>query len=283
MTAAHFLVFVGAGPSLSTELSDLEHRFEGLVVIAPAVEKHARGLTNNAVQRAVAGLIEVLKSQESHREPARLSVWSYEPRDPAQFQPLWNAFGKSAWIELVPVSLVNKDSQTRIHIQGRLQSLAQLIHVVAYHVYNGRRASPLPLPFRNFRNKLIHDFEAYWYRDTNSTSLKRAIDRRAQAFRRLRTAEGAHRDDRALLFAGARDTECHGQPHPVGETDTCFIEGQFRFGAALFPGFHYDVRNEARLLNCTLYDCRGVPRHIGPEKRTYINIFPNDHLLPARG
>ena len=27
-----------------------------------------------------------------------------------------------------------------------------------------------------------------------------------------------------------------------GEVDICFVEGRFRFGAALFPGFHYDVR-----------------------------------------
>jgi hypothetical protein len=84
------------------------------------------------------------------------------------------------------------------------------------------------------------------------------------------------------LFGGALDTECHGQPHPAGELDSCFLEGRFRFGAALFPGFHYDVRYQKGLLDCTLYDCRGNPRDLGPERRSYINIFPNDHLLPLR-
>lgn len=65
--------------------------------------------------------------------------------------------------------------------------------------------------------------------------------------------------------------------------EICFVEGRFRFGAALFPGFHYDVRDATGLLECTLYDCRGVARDLRPEKRTYINIFPNDHLLPERG
>ena len=68
-----------------------------------------------------------------------------------------------------------------------------------------------------------------------------------------------------------------------GEVDICFVEGRSRFGAVLcFPGFHYDVRPARGLLDCTLYDCRGVARDLGPERREYINIFPNDHLLPER-
>ena len=229
MTAPHFLVFVGASPSLSTELQALKNRFQGIEVVAPAVGRHHRGLTKTAVQRAVAAVVEALKAQHSHREPARLSVWSYEHLN--QFQWLWDAFGKAAWIELIPATLNNKDRQTRLHMQNRLDSLEQLIHVIAYSVFKSRRASPLPLPLRNFRNKLTRELEEFWYRGNDVSSLKRMIERRSQGFRQLRTAEGAHRDDRALLFTGARDTECHGKPHPMGEVDICFVEGRFRFGA----------------------------------------------------
>jgi hypothetical protein len=283
MTAPHFVVFVGASPSLSTELTALKGRFEGISIVAPAVGRHERGITTAAIRRAMAGLIETLRRQETHREPARLSVWSYEPTDPNQFGLLWSTFGKSAWIELIPRSFTNKDRQTRLHLQNRLDTLVQLIHVVAGGVYSGRRSSPLSLPFGNFRNNLIREFENYWYRGSNRGSLARMIEIQAQRFRQLRTSDGAHSDDRALLFAGAQDAACHGQPHPVGDLDTCFVEGRFRFGAALFPGFHYDVRKAKGLLDCTLYDCRGVARDLRPEKRTYINIFPNDHLLPAHG
>jgi hypothetical protein len=89
MSAPHFLVFVGAGPSLSTELNGLKSRFEGITVVAPAVGRCERGLTQVAVQRAVTGLIEALKGGKTHREPARLSVWTYEPADPNQFHQLW--------------------------------------------------------------------------------------------------------------------------------------------------------------------------------------------------
>lgn len=283
MTAPHFLVFVGAGSSLSTELSSLKNRFDGMHVIAPAVTKYERGPTPAAIQRAVAALVGALKTQETHREPARLSVWTYEPSNLSQFDNVWNMFGKSAWVELVPGALADKDRPTRLHIQTRLEQLAQLIHVIAYNVHNARKTSPLPLPFRNFRRKLMRDLSEYWYRDVNGNDLRRLIDRNLQRFRQLRTRDGAHRDDRALLFRPARDTECHGQPHPIGEFDSCYVEGRFRFGAALFPGFHYDVSCDTGLLDCTVYDCRGVARELKSERRTYINIFPNDHLLPALG
>lgn len=282
MTAPHFIVFVGAGPSLSTELMALKGRFKDAVIVAPAVARNVRGITNVAIERALAGLVAALKSQKTHHEPARLSVWFYEHTNTNQFARLWSVFGKSAWIELVPRTLVDKDRQTRLHLQNRLDTFAQLIHVVAAGVYGGRRTSPLPLPFRNFKNKLVREFESYWYRGRDAASLMQVIEAQVQRFRQLRNADGAYSDDRALSFAGARDTECHGQPHPTGDLDTCFVEGCFRFGAALFPGFHYDVRKTKGLLDCTLYDCRGVARDVGPEKRAYINIFPNDHLLPAQ-
>jgi|HubBroStandDraft_6_1064221.scaffolds.fasta_scaffold609683_2 hypothetical protein len=282
MTAPHFLVFVGAGPSLSTELNALRPRFEGITVVAPAMGKHERGMTVVAIQRAVTGLVEQLRAQQAHREPARLSVWSYEPADPVQFSWLWQSFGKSAWIELVPAFLKNKDRQTRLHIQTQLDRLVQLVHLIAHNVYNERKTSPLSLPFRNFRHRLPRELAEYWYRDADATLLKRVIEKNVQRFRQLRIAGGAHRDDRSLLFTAARDGACHGLPHPTGDSDNCYIEGRFRFGAALFPGFHYDVRPEAGLLECTLYDCRGVARDLKPERRGYINIFPNDHMLPER-
>jgi hypothetical protein len=241
-----------------------------------------RGLTQIAVQRAIAGLIEVLTAQQTHREHARLSVWSYEAARANEFRQLWDMFGKSAWIELVPATLNNKDRPTRMYIQARMDNLVQLIHVIAHDVFNARKTSPLPLPFRNFRNRLMDDLSEYWYRGTDVPRLKRIIEKNAQQFKQLRTAGGTHRDDRALLFSAARDTECHGQPHPMGDRDRCYVEGRFRFGAALFPGFHYDVRYKAGLLDCTLYDCLGEARDCKPERREYINIFPNDHLLPAR-
>jgi hypothetical protein len=283
MSPPHFLVFVGASPSLSTELTVIRNAFTETAVIAPAVPKGERGLTNIAVQRATQALIGALRAGENYREPARLSVWSYEPEHADQFGWLWNVFGKSAWIELIPADLKDKDRLTRLYIQERMSPLMQLIHVIAHDVYNGRKKSPVTLPFRNFRNKILLELREYWYRGADVVSLKRTLEKMGQRFRQFRDAEGAHRDDRALLFKGARDTECHGQPHPVGDDDICFVEGRFRFGAALFPGFHYDVRPKVGLLECILRDCRDIERDLKPERRAYINIFPNDHLLPSRG
>src|SRR5262249_28048470 len=191
MTATHYFVFVGAGPSLSTELRALKSRFNEIEIIAPAVGKHERGLTTAAVKRALCQLIRALRSEPTQSEPARLSVWSYEPLDVRQFGWLWSAFGKSAWIELVPSTLTDKDRPTRVHIQTRLGSLRQLIHSIAHEVYNSRRKSPLPLPLRNFRHELVHEFTEYWYRDVDLALLKRSLEKSAQRFRQLRSNDGS--------------------------------------------------------------------------------------------
>jgi hypothetical protein len=33
-------------------------------------------------------------------------------------------------------------------------------------------------------------------------------------------------------------------------------------------------------LNCVLYDCHGRSRDTRSERRHYLNIFPNCHILP---
>src|SRR5262249_45708614 len=83
-----------------------------------------------------------------------------------------------------------------------------------------------------------------------------------------------------LFFSPAANEACHGMPHPTGTSAKCFLRGRYRFGAALYPGFHYDVSGEDEVLTCRLYDCEGRVRDLKPERRRYINIFPNDHLLP---
>ena len=83
--------------------------------------------------------------------------------------------------------------------------------------------------------------------------------------------------------SNALPNECHGVPHPTGTENVCYLNGRFRFGVALYRGHHYDVRSaNGGSLNCTLVDCDGRERNMGPERRRYINIFPNDHLLPER-
>lgn len=283
MTAPHFLVFVGAGPTLSTELQTIAAQAEATVVVAPAVGKSDRGLTRAAIQRAIDSLVLALERRSEPREPARLSVWSYIPGTETQFSMLWSAFGKSALIEFVPATLENRDRPTRMYVADRTHELLALIHLIAHSVYNERKSSPLSLPFRNFKSKVLAEFGEYWYRDANLSALRRAIEKSRDRFRQLHRFSNAatYRDDRSLFFSGARDSECHGQPHPTGEANHCYVDGRFRFGAALFPGFHYDVRSEAGLLEGTLYDCNGTAREMKPEKRSYINIFPNDHLLPG--
>lgn len=260
----------------------LSRRFSDVQLVAPAVSEAQRGTTPASVKRGLQELIRRMKSAEGHREAARLSVWAYEPASAGDFELLWGVFGKAAWIELIPLSLVNKNIATRIYVQDRLKAMLALMHVIAHEVYNNRRSSPLAIPFRNFRNRISSELCGWWYRNLNTDELAKFLKSSNAKFRQLKTESRAFADDRSLIFSPVADEVCHGQPHPVGDDDECFLQGRFRFGTALYPGFHYDVRAKTGLLQSVVYDCEGDARDLKPERRAYINIFPNDHLLPAR-
>ncbi|UFX45236.1 hypothetical protein HAP47_0000395 [Bradyrhizobium sp. 41S5] len=280
----HFLVFVGASPSLSTELLALQKRFVDVKVIAPAARKGDRGISQANVERASEEFITALKSATEQDSPARLSVWCFAPESADSVEMLWHSFGRSAWIEFVPSNLINKDRPTRIFIEQKLDEVFGCLHQIYLYVYGSRKTSPVSLPFENFRSDMTSEFQKYWYRGRTDTDLKKHLASLAGRFRREHTtSEHSHRDDRKLLFSPAEDGACHGQPHPTGSSRHAFINGRFRFGSALYPGFHYDVTAENRsTLECILVNAEGQERAMKSEKRTYINIFPNNYLSPEK-
>jgi hypothetical protein len=280
MSTSHFLVFVGASPTLSTELQVLKHSFQDMQVIAPAAGKRGHGISDRTVRAALEALALSLGEQQSHSQVAKLTVWAYRSDTLKMIEQLWNSFGRSGWIELVPTNLLDKIRPTRLHIQNRIEVINQLLHEVSHQVYARRKASPFSIPLSNFKSQVALALQDYWYQVDTLEALKSRIEKKNQRFRQFHTSGQAHHDDRSLIFSPALDTECHGMPHPIDDGNKCFVNGRFRFGAALFPGFHYDVRSEKGLLNCTFVDCMGAFRDMRPEKRKHLNIFPNDHLLP---
>lgn len=284
MTIYHYIVFIGANAALSTELGSLSSGIKGARIVAPAVKKKQVGATRPAISIAMDSLVSELAKATSHSEPARLSLWFYEPENADQFRAVWAAFGHSAWVETVPRSLVNKVGRTRQYIEERVNVLKPLLHEVSGAAYANRKTSPLPLPLRNFRSPITQQLKTYWYNDLDVDSLSREIGSLRARFRQLRdrTLDG-YRDEKALVFKPAKDNECHGLAHPIGSGNKAFACGRFRYGVALFPGFHYDVSSaKSSTLKVDLENSSGTVRSLGGEKRRYINIFPNDHLLPEK-
>jgi hypothetical protein len=254
-----------------------------LEIIAPAAPRNKRGLSNEAIAQATQELIQRLKSRVSHDQPARLTVWSYGPDSAESFQALWANFGKSAWVELIPLNLMHKERLTRLYMEDRLAVVTKLLHEVSHQVYARRKQSAFPLPFANFRSALVTQLSDYWYNQTDVESLKKVIGKLSDRLKQAHTnSDRAHQDDRSLIFAPAKEEAYHGKPHPTGSSPLSFVNGRFRFGTALFPGFHYDVSQASGLLACILYDSEGVGRNMAPEKREYLNVFPNDFLLPQK-
>ncbi len=281
MSINHYIVFVGATPSLSTELLLLRPEFQKTAIIAPAISKRERARPELAVKRALGALVNTMRN-EDHTEVARLSVWTYAPSSQSEMEAIWKIFGNSAWVEFIPRSFISKDRLTRQFIADEVRTILSKLHDISVDVYVKRNKSPLPLPFRNFRSSTIEDLSKHWYNQRNVEELRRDLRQLRERFRQQHTKIGQqHWDDRDLCFSAAALEACHGQPHPIGPDDVCYVNGRFRFGAALFPGFHYDVRSRGGNLLVTLYDCAGTERPMTSEKRAYINIFPNDHMLPV--
>jgi hypothetical protein len=282
MSTENFVVFVGGTASLSSELLAIGRRTQ-TVVVAPAAVKGKRGINERSLQAAQRDLAQSLRERPVQSDWARLTVWAYQPSDENAVQAMWRAFGTSGWIEYIPRDLMNRDVATRAFIESRIKDLEPRLHELAYHVFRHRKTSPISLPLRNFRSGITEELSRFWYRGRTLEEIRKDLNRYQQKLRQAhRHVNGKHSDDRSLIFSPAQDGECHGKPHPTGDNETCFLSGRFRFGTALFPGFHYDVGQEGKLLDCTLIDCDGKMREMKPEKRKHINIFPNDYLLPAK-
>ncbi|MFZ4689065.1 MAG: hypothetical protein ACOYLS_07495 [Polymorphobacter sp.] len=284
MSTKHYVVFVGASASLSSELNSLAGRIANSKIIAPAMGKKITGVNEQSVQTSVEALFTLMAVDGTQLETARFSIWAYGPPAPNQLQLLWNTFGRSAWIEFVPVDLMHKNGPTKIFIESRLKSVLSLLHVVSLAVYGGRKTSPLPLPLRNFRSDVSDELRLFWYRGLDQVGVKATIERLCQKFRQRRVdGQQKYKDDHYNVFEPAGDSVCHGQPHPIGAGSEQFIAGRFRFGVSLFKGFHYEVSSAKHSkLRSTLIDGSLNERNMTPERRKYINIYPNDHLLPIK-
>jgi hypothetical protein len=284
MSTKHYVLFIGASASLADELSPLAGRIVNSKIVAPAMKKALIGVNKQSVQDAMKALFDLMAADGAQLETARFSVWAYGPPTSNQLEILWETFGRSAWIEFVPVDLTHKVRPTRIFIEDRLKAVLTLMHAVSLAVYSERKTSPLPLPLRNFRSDISDELRRFWYKDLDHAALRSAIERLYQKLRQLRVdSRKMYRDDRNIIFEPAEDEVCHGQPHPIGIGPEQFIAGRFRFGVSLFKGFHYEVSSAKHsTLRSTLVDGSGNERDMVPERRKYINIFPNDHLLPAK-
>lgn len=287
MSVTHYVAFVGGGQTLINELAISSRRMHGLRMVSSPVKKGERGITIAALNRAVADVCAQLKAETDPTEFARLSVWVYEPRTEEAFQALWKVFGRSAWVEFVPADLEHKDTQTREYIERRISEIVPVITQVSQFVFAKRRSSPLPLPFSNFASGVLTALKGHWYFRLDGLTISRFLQSVTERFRQMHTradaADGyAHEDDRGLLFAPTKTEVSHAVPHPVGDNGVCLVKGRFRFGAALFKGFHYDVRSSSGSLKTTFYDCDGISRDLRPEKREYLNVYPSDYLLPHR-
>ena len=284
MTIDHFIVFIGAGAPLSDELRLLEKRISRSKVIAPAVKLRHVGISEPAICLASSRLYDELKTEAHASQEARLYIWMYAPTDAQHLDLVLAAFGHASWIETIPSCQLHKPVRSRQFIESRMTAIRQLLHEVSGSTYAQRKSSPLTLPLRNFKSDVTRELKSYWYTGLDKGQItKRIRSLKSRHFQNRNKATRAYVDDKDLAFRPANDTECHGQAHPTGSDRRSYFCGRFRFGVSLFPGFHFDVSPErGSTIQCDLRTASGERRSMRSENRKYINIFPNDHLLPEK-
>ena len=229
-------------------------------------------------------LHEELAKEERPSQQARLYVWMYDPTSVAQLNLVWAAFGHASWIETVPIRYLHQIRNTRQFVENRVRQVWPLLHEISGAAYAQRKTSPLALPLRNFSSTVTRDLKRHWYNDLDQGQITRQIRSfKNRHFQTHSKESNGYVDQKALVFRPANDTECHGKAHPTGSRGRAFFCGRFRFGVSLFPGFHFDVSAEkGSTIQCDLRTASGGIRSMRSENRAYINIFPNDFLLPAK-
>ncbi len=287
MTIKHYIVFVGADKPLSTELLKIEKRLPSVKIIAPAMGNSKTEVNEVSSKVAIENLYKELAASENLKETARLSVWFYQPTDESQIEHIWEAFGHSAWVQMIPRSYLDKHNPTatREFIEGQVGQVLSLLHVLYRNIYGShRRNSPLMLPLRNFKSPLANSLKQHWYNELNEDDLKKKIKSYKSKYALLKSAQKqGYLDEKSLIFAPAKNDEMHGIIHPTGATPKSFTCGKFRYGVALYPGFHFDVSAEKTpTIQCVLYDSTGKKRYVMTERLRHINISPNDHLRPEK-
>ena len=284
MTIEHYIVFIGAGAPLATHLSSIERRISKSKIVAPAVKRKHVGTTETAVRLASIKLYNELALEHAPDQKARLYLWMYEPTSFEQFELVLKIFGQASWIETIPRTYLHKVNDTKEYLQNRINEVRPLLHEISGAAYAQRKSSPLALPLRNFSSQITRELRSYWYNKLNQNQIARQIKSFKNRYSQTKSrAKQGYRDDKALIFRPANDAECHGKPHPMGAECKSFFCGRFRFGVSLFPGFHFDVSAEnSSIIQCNLRTASGATRSIRSERRRYINIFPNDFLLPEK-
>ena len=284
MTIEHYIVFIGAGAPLSTQLSSIQRRISKSKIIAPAVKRKHVGTTETAARLASIELYNELALEDAPVQKARLYLWMYEPTSFEQFELVRKMFGHASWIETIPRTYLHKVKDTKEYLQNRINEIRPLLHEISGAAYAQRKSSPLALPLRNFSSQFTRELRSYWYNGLSQEQIAKQIRFFKNRYSQTKSrAKQGYRDDKALIFRPANDTECHGKPHPMGTECKAFFCGKFRFGVSLFPGFHFDVSAEnAATIQGNLRTASGTTRSIRSERRRYINIFPNDFLLPEK-
>jgi hypothetical protein len=304
----HIVVLAGSTSSVRTELaSHLPRKHAQLVApLANAGLLAADAAYRSTIMREAALALQMLSQRGLD---ARISFWYYESMIEAPNDDTMPLFFPAGFGISIPDSLYGQPDKTRDYILARLEAVGRYIYFTEAEILRKPNSSPFLLPVRNFRSKLLcsilNSYRAMveakvtlavepgrsLYQGEEQKELQLWLKRRRQSFEqshpwrsREDSANGQRcfHDDRKYAFEPAQPSEQHG--HSVNDDyDVCYINGRFRFGAAISPKFHYDVYPSTGSVQGVFFHCNGTSEELPNRRYRYLNIYPNDHFVPKQG
>jgi hypothetical protein len=278
-----YTIFIGASALISDELHKINKGRQDVKVISPAMKGNNTGLNSESIRFAFESFVKIMQNEEISQEKSRFLVLSFPSSNPDIVNNLLSTFGAAAWIEFISNDNCHKITKLRTEVEVTIEKLRPRLHVISHEVYGRRKSSPFCLPLKNFVSLISFELKRRWYHCSDVEFSQRIYKFRRDFHLLQHNDSKSFVDDRGLIFSPAADTVCHGIAHPTGRTHKTFIRGKFRFGVSLFPGFHYEVSDKkGRNLRIILKDSESGERQMRSERRKYINIHPNDVLLPQK-
>jgi len=188
----------------------------------------------------------------------------------------WHSFDKDGRREALALFMQALAAKAK-DLRSRIDNVSDFL--------SGTNFSPLTLPLRNFRSKVLGRTIRQLFVELSRTESLRDLLRGSctsitESHALERDLDNLHRpyftDDGALRFKSPGRNR-----HAFARLDTshksaCLVNSRARLGAPLDAYFHYDCTHEHTKLDSTYPNCHGTQS--APGASTHVNIAPSDAI-----
>ncbi len=287
-TPIHIAVMAGARQKVVTTVAQAL-RPRGILLVAPVPEQNGDGVSERYKRTLIDHTAATVREWQAKSRVVTLSFWHYDFGEGAdQNRDLRRLFFPFACQVGIPRTYYNHPIHTANFIIDSVENIEKFLAAITKEVTSRRNTSPVVLPIENFRSKILPRFADDIYFRAFIVDIETWLKSRKKYFREQhsrRPSSGSNKpcfhDDRHYAFQPNQEANGHGRKWPSSD-QRCYLKGWLRFGATLVGGFHYDVQPTRGNVAGNFFHCDGRVEDFTGKGFTYVNIYPNDHIIPKK-